>query len=392
MIYDLVIIGAGIQGAGVAQAAAAAGYSTLVLEQSAIAAGTSRSSSKLIHGGLRYLESGQISLVRESLRERALLLKLAPELVQLQPLHIPIYRSSSRSPLTICSGLWLYRFLAGMRNPGSQFSRLPRGAWPELDGLDTHGLRQVFRYWEAQTNDEQLTAAVLASAQSLGAEVRIPAEFTGAQLHAEGCEIEFTHQGQTHTVRSRALVNCAGPWAPQVLARISPRPPSPAVELVQGSHLLLPPLLEHRYYLEAPQDRRAVFALPWEGRLLLGTTETPYTGAPEAAHCLDAERDYLLETLQHYFPHLSLPSPTEIDSFAGLRVLPKSSQSAFGRTREVLLQMDHAKRPRLLSLMGGKLTTYRATAEQAIARLAPALPRRQALARTAELPLHPPNP
>lgn len=392
MIYDLVIIGAGIQGAGVAQAAAAAGYSTLVLEQSAIAAGTSRSSSKLIHGGLRYLESGQISLVRESLRERALLLKLAPELVQLQPLHIPIYHQSSRSPLTICSGLWLYRFLAGMRNPGSQFSRLPRGAWSELDGLDTHGLRQVFRYWEAQTNDAQLTAAVLVSAQSLGAEVRIPAEFTGAQLHSEGCEIEFAQQGQTHTVRSRALVNCAGPWAPQVLARISPRPPSPAVELVQGSHLLLPPLLEHRYYLEAPQDRRAVFALPWEGRLLLGTTETPYTGAPEAAHCLDAERDYLLETLQHYFPHLSLPSPTEIDSFAGLRVLPKSSQSAFGRTREVLLQMDHAKRPRLLSLMGGKLTTYRATAEQAIARLAPALPRRQALARTAELPLHPPNP
>src|SRR5690625_2595231 len=118
MIYDLVIIDAVIQGSGVTQAAAAAGYSTLVLKQSAIAAGTSRSSSKLIHGGLRYLESGQISLVRESLRERALLLKLAPELVQLQPLHIPIYRHSSRSPLTIYSGLWLYKFLAGVTSAG----------------------------------------------------------------------------------------------------------------------------------------------------------------------------------------------------------------------------------------------------------------------------------
>lgn len=391
MIYDLVIIGAGIQGAGVAQAAAAAGYSTLVLEQSAIAAGTSRSSSKLIHGGLRYLESGQISLVRESLRERALLLKLAPELVQLQPLHIPIYRHSSRSPLTIYSGLWLYKFLAGVTSAGSQFSRLPREAWSDLDGLDTDGLRQVFRYWEAQTNDEQLTAAVLASAQSLGAEVRIPAEFTAAQLHSEGCDIEFTQQGQTHTVRSQALVNCAGPWAPQVLARITPTPPRPTVELVQGSHLLLPPLLEHRYYLEAPQDRRAVFALPWEGKLLLGTTETPYAGAPEAAHCLDTERDYLLETLQHYFPRLAIPPLADITSFAGLRVLPQSSQSAFGRSREVLLQMDDVKRPRLLSLMGGKLTTYRATAEQAIARLAPTLPKRQTVARTSELALHPPR-
>ncbi|MDQ2078442.1 glycerol-3-phosphate dehydrogenase/oxidase [Marinimicrobium sp. ABcell2] len=390
MSYDLVIIGAGIQGAGVAQAAAAAGYSVLVLEQSAIAAGTSRASSKLIHGGLRYLESGQLSLVRESLRERALLLKLAPELVRLQPLHIPIYHDSSRSPATIYSGLWLYKILAGLSSEAN-FSRVSRRDWAELDGLKTQGLRQVFRYYEAQTNDALLTAAVLASAQSLGADVRIPAEFIGAQLHAEGCEIEYRQSGQSRSVRSRVLVNCSGPWVTQTLARVTPQQPSPAVELVQGSHLLLPPLLKHRFYLEAPQDRRAVFALPWEGRLLLGTTETPHAGAPEDAHCLDRERDYLLETLCQYFPTLEIPPVGEIDSFAGLRVLPRSEQSAFGRSREVLFHTDNPEQPRLLSLMGGKLTTYRATAEQAMARLAPSLPKRPAIASTTEIPLTPPR-
>jgi glycerol-3-phosphate dehydrogenase len=390
MAYDLVIIGAGIQGAGVAQAAAAAGYSVLVLEQTAVAAGTSRASSKLIHGGLRYLESGQLSLVRESLHERTLLLKLAPELVQLQPLHIPIYGHSSRSPLTIYAGLWLYKLLAGPR-AGAGFSRVPRREWAQLDGLETHGLRQVFRYYEAQTNDAKLTKAVLTSAQSLGADVRIPAEFISAQLHTDGCDIEFRQEGKNHTVRSRVLVNCSGPWVTQALARITPTQTAPAVELVQGSHLLLPPLLKQRYYLEAPRDRRAVFALPWEGRLLVGTTETPYSGAPEASRCLDSEREYLLETLRHYFPGLELPASADIDSFAGLRVLPRSEQSAFGRSREVLFQVDDPRQPRLLSLMGGKLTTYRATAEQAMARLAPSLPQRPAIASTREIPLKPPS-
>src|SRR5690554_5724557 len=134
MYYDLVVIGAGIQGAGVAQAAAAAGYSVLVLEQTAIAAGTSSKSSKLIHGGLRYLETAQFALVRESLRERALLLKLAPELVQLKPLHIPIYSDSVRSPLTIRAGLSLYSALTGFSTL-TRFESLPWRAWKNLSGL-----------------------------------------------------------------------------------------------------------------------------------------------------------------------------------------------------------------------------------------------------------------
>ena len=387
MYYDLVVIGAGIQGAGVAQAAAAAGYSVLVLEQTAIAAGTSSKSSKLIHGGLRYLESAQFSLVRESLRERALLLKLAPELVKLRALHIPVYRDSTRSSLTIRAGLSLYGLLAGL-NKSAWFSSLSKAEWQSLSGLRQSDLRAVFRYYEAQTDDAALTAAVLRSAQEMGAELLIPARFIAADISTTACRVDYKVHEQAHTVSCAVLVNCSGPWAANVLARITPKLPLPPVELVQGSHLLLPPLLKQYFYLEAPQDKRAVFVLPWKEKLLVGTTETVHEGAPEDAQCLDLERDYLLKTLLYYFPHLDL-SQAIVNSFSGLRVLPRGNKLAFSRPREVLLEVDDEKRPRVLSLMGGKLTTYRATAEMALKRVEGSLPTRRARGDTKQLRLTP---
>jgi glycerol-3-phosphate dehydrogenase len=387
MHYDIVVIGAGIQGVGVAQAAAAAGYSVLVLEQKAIAAGTSSKSSKLIHGGLRYLESAQFGLVRESLRERAVLLKVAPELVKLQPLHIPLYRESRRSPLTIRAGLSMYSVLAGLSNT-AHFRSLSTDEWDSLVGLKQEGLREVFRYYEAQTDDAALTAAVLRSAVSLGAEALIPARFIAADVNNQQCRVDYEYQAQQHSVTCDVLMNCTGPWATDVLARITPTRPLPSVELVQGSHLVLPPLLHQYFYLEAPQDKRAVFVLPWKEKLLVGTTETIHLGAPEDARCLDSERDYLLQTLGHYFPGLNL-ADIVIDSFAGLRVLPRSEKSAFFRPREVLLDVDNTECPRVLSLMGGKLTTYRATALTALERVRVSLPQRNARGDTAELPLSP---
>jgi len=165
---DIVVVGAGIQGAGVAQAAAAAGYSVLLLEQTGIASGTSSRSSKLIHGGLRYLESGQFRLVRECLRERALLLRNAPSFVRLAPHYIPVYRETRRRPLLLRAGLSLYAVLGGL-HPEVRFRQLPRSAWSDLDGLNQDGLQAVFRYFDAQTDDAALTRAVVSSAQSLGA-------------------------------------------------------------------------------------------------------------------------------------------------------------------------------------------------------------------------------
>lgn len=387
MKYDVVVIGAGIQGAGVAQAAAAAGYSVLVLEQTAPAAGTSSKSSKLIHGGLRYLESAQFGLVWESLRERALLLKLAPELVKLQPLHIPLYKDSKRSPFMIRAGLSLYALLAGL-DKNALFRSLPKSDWDHLDGLKQDNLRAIFRYYEAQTDDAALTRAVLHSAQILGAELHMPARFLSAQRDASCCKVTYEMAGRQDSISCRVLVNCAGPWVQEVLKRVQPILASPEVDLVQGSHLLLPPLLKQYFYLEAPQDQRAVFALPWQGKLLLGTTERLHTEAPEKAHCTLAEQEYLLATLQHYFPHLQIVSGS-IESFAGLRVLPRSDKKAFKRTREVLFAVDNEYQPRVLSVMGGKLTTYRETAQVAMSRLQPSLPGKIARADTSRLPLIP---
>ena len=155
-LFDVVVIGGGIHGAGVAQAAAAQGYSVLVLEQSAIAAGTSSRSSKLIHGGLRYLENAQFSLVRECLRERALLLKNAPELVKLKPFYIPVYSETSRSAWQIRAGLALYSTLGGL-GADTRFKIVPRHEWGTLDGLDREDLHKVFRYYDGQTDDKEMS-------------------------------------------------------------------------------------------------------------------------------------------------------------------------------------------------------------------------------------------
>lgn len=387
MKYDIVVIGAGIQGAGVAQAAAAAGYSVLVVEQTAPAVGTSSKSSKLIHGGLRYLESGQFGLVRESLYERALLLQLAPELVKLRPLHIPVYEDSSRSALTIRAGLSLYSLLAGL-NKASLFKQLPKADWDGLTGLRQDGLKAVFRYQEAQTDDAALTRAVLQSAIVLGADVMMPARFVGAERNGQCCKLEVMEGGTSQSISCRVLVNCAGPWVNEVLARITPAMAPQPVDLVQGSHLLLPPLLDQYFYVEAPKDKRAVFVLPWMGKLMVGTTEKIHTGVPEQAGCTPGEQEYLLATLRHYFPHLAV-LPEKIDSFAGLRVLPKSDKNAFARPREVMFALDNETQPRVLSIMGGKLTTYRATAAAALARLAPSLPTKERQADTELLRLIP---
>lgn len=386
--YDLAIIGGGIHGVSVAQAAAARGFSVLLLEQSALAAGTSSRSSKLIHGGLRYLESAQFSVVRECLTERALLLRLAPELVRLVPFHSPLYRHTKRRPWQVSIGLSLYRLLGGFQQSG-RFSRLPRNQWSRLDGLTTDNLDAVFRFWDAQTDDAVLTQAVMKSAQSLGAELALPAQFTDGELDNSGCTLRYQLNNREAYCRVRTLINAAGPWANRVLQTITPAVSQCHVDLVQGSHLLLPGRLNQGiYYVEAPQDRRAVFLMPWQENTLVGTTEHHYQGDPAKVHPLPEEQTYLLEVAAHYFPHLAAIKP--IDAFAGLRVLPATNGSPFGRSRETILHTDRNDQPRILTIYGGKLTAYRATAESVMRQLQSALPERKTVADTRQLPLSPP--
>ena len=388
--WDVVIAGAGIHGVGVAQAAAAAGHSVLVLEQQAIAAGSSSRSSKLIHGGLRYLESGQLRLVRESLHERALLLRLAPELVRLKNFYVPIYQHSRRRPWQLRIGLSIYAALAGF-DAAARFGTVPRSAWQQLDGLDTRGLQQVFRYHDAQTDDALLTAAVMRSAESLGARLELPARCAGATLTADAVQVRYLSGGQERECRARVLINAAGPWAESLARAVTPAVAVPALELVQGTHLLLDgPPQAGVYYLESPRDGRAIFVMPWRGQMLLGTTEVRFHGDPAAVTPGAHEIHYLLGVLHRYFPRYRAVSAAQLrGAFAGLRVLPAGGGHAFHRSRETLLDTDRRRRPRLLTIYGGKLTTWRAVAARVMQRIAPSLPQRRALARTDQLELRP---
>lgn len=386
--YDLVIVGAGIHGAGVAQAAAARGHPVLVLEQHGVAHGTSSRSSKLIHGGLRYLETAQLGLVYECLRERARLLRLAPELVKLRQFHFPVYRHTQRRPWQLRAGLSVYALLGGLTRT-NLFNTVPRRLWDTLDGLETRDLQTVFRYQDAQTDDAALTRAVMHSALALGAELRVPAAFLDADLGAQEVSIHYDCAGETRSCSAHVLVNAAGPWVDAVLSKVRPAPSALRIELVQGAHILVPgTLTQGIYYVEAPRDRRTVFIMPWRGDTLVGTTETPYRGDPEAVHALDGEQAYLLETLQRYFPaYASRPGTRILTAYAGLRVLPANGGAPFTRSRETVLHTDRPTRPRVLSIYGGKLTAYRATADKVMDGLAHSLPRRTPVADTRVLEL-----
>lgn len=391
--FDVVIIGAGIHGAGVAQAATAMGYRVLVLEQNEIGSGTSSRSSKLIHGGLRYLESWQFALVRECLHERDLLLRLAPDLIQLKPFMIPVYQDTSRGPFKIGLGLSLYSLLEGFGST-SGFEVVPKNRWQDLDGLNCENLRTVFRYYDAQTDDRVLTRAVLHSAQSLGAECLTHAVMTHAHVEQDGkgVEVRYLHNAKETSCRTRVLVNAAGPWINDVLSRITSATRPLAIELVQGTHILVNgQLTQGIYYIESRTDQRAVFVMPWQGRLLVGTTETHYVGDPALVSPLPKEKEYLLSILQHYFPQYTGLNAESLEAFAGLRVLPAGSHSHFHRQRDTRLVVDDESNPSVLSIYGGKLTAYRTTALSVMKQIKVSLPNRKPQADTAQLPLIPPN-
>ncbi len=392
MFYDVVIVGGGINGVGVAQAVASAGYSCLLIEKTGLAAETSSKSSKLIHGGLRYLEHMDLGLVRESLYERSLLLKLAPDLVKLTPFHIPVYKETSRQSLVLHAGLGLYSFLASLSsmslNSNLRYERVASSKWTELDGLSTKGLKNVFRYYDAQTDDAALTKAVMQSAMQFGAELECPAEVLKTDINAKGCRVVYDVGGEQKTVDCHCVVNAAGPWVNQVNQHVNStvnQIESLGCELVQGTHLVLKsPVVKACYYLESPSDQRAVFLLPWKGGSLLGTTESIFKGDLSQISALPTEQDYLLSVAQHYFPNQTFKVA---DVMTGLRVLPISKGSVFKRSRDTVLVTDNDKQPRLISLYGGKLTVYRATSDKVLQKLKQTLPDKKELASTTEISL-----
>ena len=384
-VFDVLIIGGGIQGAGVAQAAVAAGYKTCLLEKTGIASATSSRSSKLIHGGLRYLESGQFGLVRKALYERDVLLRIAPDLVRAVPFYIPIYKNSSRPAWKIRLGLMLYAVLGGFKQH-TAFKKIKNIAQHQLAGLRQDNLSAMYQYWDAQTDDAALTTSVVQSAVDLGLDVIFPAEFESAIYEKDHFQVKYKISDESKQLTTRYIINAAGPWVNDVLDRIKLdtklKPEQLAIDLVQGAHIILDIKSEQGiYYLETPQDQRAVFVMPWKGKTLVGTTETDFDGDLNKIEATDAEIKYLQEVYQYYFP--SKPAKL-LDSFAGVRVLPKTASSYFNRPRDTIL---HTSALGVLTMYGGKLTGYRATAQQVIEKIRADLPERKAIADTRELVL-----
>lgn len=386
---DVVVIGGGITGGGIAQAVAAAGYSVRLLEKEHIGTQTSANSSKLIHGGLRYLETAQLGLVRKSLHERRQLLNLAPSLVRPVRFYIPIYQDSLRSRWEIRAGLSLYALLSEFDELG-RFEAVPAHRWPHLTGLKLNGLKAVYQYWDAQTDDALLTQAVVRSAQSLGAQVETQADCQAVEHFPQHCVVHYQQAQSVTSMTAKAVINATGPWVNQMLGLVTPPIVTEAIEWVQGAHLLLDiPALEGILYLESCFDKRVVFVMPWYGKTLIGTTETPLAELTAKPIVTVEEERYLLGIYQHYFPHsgsIDALLASVVGRYCGVRVLPKQSASAFERPRDTLMSCQYSH-PRILTLYGGKLTTFRSTAQDALKWLTPLLGPRKAKADINRLPL-----
>ncbi|NRB37194.1 MAG: FAD-dependent oxidoreductase [Pseudomonadales bacterium] len=357
--YDVTVIGGGIQGCAVAQACAAAGFKTLLIEQRNWGWATSSSSSKLIHGGLRYLQTLQFHLVRECLAERDWMIKHIPHLVQARLFYLPVYKHSRYKPWFIYLGLFFYRLLS-LGGDYSQFRRLKRSEWQAIAGLKQQDLIAVFEYTDGQTDDLALTQAVQRSAAALGASCFNFTELISAEKNEKVYTLTLQQEDKPVKVISQFVVNATGPWVNECLQSFSPPVAKVNVELVQGTHLIIDQQIsEHCLYVEAPSDQRAVFILPWKGKTLVGTTEYIYQGAAHDAKATDEEIAYLKQTLSFYFPELNY---SVCDVFSGLRVLPRDDGAAFSRARDVMLSESEA----LVSLYGGKLTAWRATAQSVL--------------------------
>lgn len=379
--YDVIVIGAGIQGAGVAQAAALQGWSVLVIEQfDGPAQGTSSKSSKLIHGGLRYLETAQFSLVKECLQEKAILQKIAPKLVKPATFVVPVYKKNKRSPFWVGLGLWLYSLLGG-----SAPRKIASVLWKNFPHLNTQNLRAMYSYEDAQTDDAALTRVVLAAAQEDDAEILYSTEVNAINKTGEGYKVN-TNRG---SFTCATVVNAAGPWVNTIAGRCTFGVPMIDVDLVQGAHIVLDtPAFEQCFYFESPDDSRAVFTLPWKGKTMVGTTETHFTGDPKTCAPTADEEAYLKRAFDFYFP--ALANVKILESFAGLRVLPMAEGSATKRARDTRIVFDNNvdTMKGYYAIYGGKLTGYRATAEKVVQCMAPVLGHSATLVSTKNIHLN----
>ena len=375
-MYDIAIIGGGVNGCGIARDAAGRGLSVLLAEKSDLASGTSSASTKLIHGGLRYLEHYEFRLVRESLKEREVLLAMAPHIIWPLRFVLP-HHKALRPAFLIRLGLFLYDHLGGRKLlPASRSLELRRdSAGKPLKPEFARG----FEYSDCWVEDSRLVVLNAVDAAQRGADIRVRTEVTSAERRGDRWRVELRDQtsGKTSTIEARTLINAAGPWVAEVISRRLRLNSQLGVRLVKGSHIVVPRLFDHdRAYILQNADRRIVFAIPYERDFtLVGTTDVDVTDEPGAVEISADETAYLCKVIGDYFEKSIAPEDV-VWSYSGVRPLfDEGGTTAQETTRDFVLDRSGAPgEAPLLNIFGGKITTYRYLAEQALRKLADCFP------------------
>ncbi|WP_106420065.1 glycerol-3-phosphate dehydrogenase [Salinicola tamaricis] len=380
--YDMIVVGGGINGTGIANDAAGRGLSVLLCEQADLASATSSASSKLIHGGLRYLEHREFRLVREALREREVMLRKAPHIVWPMRFILP-HQPHLRPAWMIRAGLFLYDHL-------SHRDSLPNAKRLKFDaqGPLVPEIKRGFEYSDCWVDDARLVLLNALQAQDKGADIRLRTRCSAAREEHGGWRVTLEDRlsGETSEVRGKVLVNASGPWVESFVKGSAQRQSRYGIRMIQGSHLIVPRLnQDERAYILQNQDGRIVFVLPYQQHYsLIGTTDRRYQGDPSQVGISEEEIGYLLEVLNGHFQRQL--SRDDVITYSGVRPLcDDESENPSAMTRDYTLDLDTHGAP-LLSIFGGKITTYRKLAEAALRKLQPLLPEMRA-AWTAEATL-----
>lgn len=369
---ELVVVGGGVNGCAIARDAALRGISTLLLERTDFGCGTSAWCSRLVHGGLKYLETHEFNLVRESLRERERLLTTAPHLVRPYRMAVPFYRGNRRSAALIEAGMVLYDLLSFDKSLPSHRLLGPATARRKLPGLRSTGLLGAALYYDAQVAwPERLCVELAMDAKVFGAKVLNHAEIIGIERSDNGVlQVRYLHRGVKQVVNTHKVVNAAGAWVDKILssATDSKRSCRPMVRPSKGSHLVVPPFdgaPAMGIFLEGPSDGRPMLVLPWAGRYLIGSTDLFVDVPPDEVTVGDDEIAYILDAVNAVFPLARLRPESVEGAYVGLRPLPNSADDSPGAVTRDFDFVEHGGALEgVVSVIGGKLTTHRALAKK----------------------------
>lgn len=372
---DVFVIGGGINGAGIARDAVRRGLRVAMVEMRDLASGTSSRSSKLVHGGVRYLEQLEFYLVFESVSERRILLDLAPHLVNPLGFLFPIYTHSRRSLTTINAGLWVYEGLSLFRSPRRPRRLRPNDVAVEEPTVKLDNLKGAPLYYDCSTDDARLTLENGIDAAAQGASVVTYARCVGFEKDERGrilaAIVEDQLSGERRTVRASAFINATGPWTDRTIDLNETVHMQPLLRPTKGVHIVVPRQVlpvNNAVVCFHPDDERVLFALPWGDSTYVGTTDTDYTGDPADVHADASDVAYLIDVAAAYFPDHPIRSEDIICTWAGLRPLMRPAnqgadidESAISREHQIVVGEDG-----LITIAGGKLTTYRRMSEEVV--------------------------